>query len=373
VRRSTLPAVLLATGLLATGCAKAASGPAGTTRVSVEVTDAGCTPSPASVPAGPVTFEVTNRDASVVTEAELMRDDVIVGELENLTPGRSGTFSLNLTPGRYQVYCPNAKAERTDFTVTGPVGTTSTDPATKAALDQAVQGYQRYVVAEVDQLIPATKRFTDAVRAGDLEGAKRLYAPARAYYEEIEPVAESFGDLDPAIDVRADDVTDQSRWTGFHRIEKALWADRSLAGMAAVADRLDADIATLRSRVGTTTYQPAQLANGATELLNEVASHKITGEEDRYSHTDLSDFAANVAGAKKAFDLLVPALEKLDPQLAGTITRRFADVQDALRPYQRDGGFVDYSTVGDDQRRILTQKVDALAEPLSQVAAKVNG
>lgn len=299
MRRSTLPMVLRAAGLLAlagplaTGCAKSSQAPAGGTKVKVEATAA--------------------------------------------------------------------------------AGAPSQDPAVKAALDQAVQGYQRYVVAAVDKLVPATKQLTDAVRAGDLEGAKQLYAPARWYYEEIEPVAESFGDLDPAIDTRAGNVTDPGQWTGFHRLEKALWADRSLAGMAAVADRLDADLASLKAKVATATYQPAQLANGATELLNEVASNKITGEEDRYSHTDLSDFAANVAGARKAFDLLVPALEKLDSRLAGTITQRFADVRDALKPYQRGSGYVDYSTVADDQRRVLTQRVDALAEPLSQVAAKVAG
>jgi len=125
--------------------------------------------------------------------------------------------------------------------------------------------------------------------------------------------------------------------------------------------------------VATLTYQPAQLANGATDLLNEVASSKIIGEEDTYSHTDLSDFEANIVGAKKAFDLLRPALQKLDPGLAGTVEQEFADVLTALKPYQQDSTYVNYSTVGDDQRRGLTQQVDALAEPLSQVAAKVNG
>jgi iron uptake system component EfeO len=324
------------------------------------------------VPAGPVTFKVTNVSASKVTEAEVMRGDTIIGEKENLTPGLSGSFSLSLKAGNYTIYCPDAATEKTGFTVTGGGPGASQDPAVQAALDKATDGYRQYVITEVDKLVPATKRFTDAVRAGDVARAQQLYAPARYYYEEVEPVAESFGDLDPEIDARVDDVDDPSQWTGFHRLEKALWADRSLAGMAPVADKLDADVAKLKTQVATATYQPAQLANGATELLNEVASSKITGEEDRYSHTDLSDFQANIAGGKAAFDLLVPALQKIDSNLAGTVTQRFADVQDALKPYQQSGDvFVDYSTVSEDKRRVLTQKVDALAEPLSQVAAKV--
>ena len=343
----------------------------GATKVAIEMTDDACKATPASVAAGPVTFAVKNVSATRVTEAELLRGDVIMGEKENLAPGLTASFSLRLTAGTYQVYCPNAKTEKSDFTVTGGGAQASLDPAVASALTAATTGYQRYVAAEVDKLIPAARTFTDAVRAGNLPAAQAAYAPARYHYEEVEPVAESFGDLDPGIDARADDVEDPARWTGFHRIEKALWADNSLAGMSVVADRLDADLAKLKTLVSTATFQPAQLANGATELLNEVASSKITGEEDRYSHTDLSDFEANVVGAKAAYDLLAPALQRIDANLAATVVQRFADVLDALKPYQQGAGFVDYATVGDGARKELTQRVDALAEPLSQVAAKV--
>lgn len=371
-------ALLAVAGLVMTGCSKSkddAASASGATKVKIEITDDGCKTTPSSISAGATTFEVINKNASKVTEAELLqKTGEIVGEKENLTPGLSGTFSLRLEAGSYTVYCPNAKTEKAAFTVTGSAAAPSQDPAVKTALDQAVSGYKQYVIAEVDKLVPATKRFTDAVRAGDIPGAQAAYAPARYYYEEVEPVAESFGDLDPDIDARLDDVEDPSQWTGFHRLEKALWADKSLAGMTPIADKLDTDVAKLKSLVATADYQPAQLANGATELLNEVASSKITGEEDRYSHTDLSDFQANVAGGQKAFQLLVPALQKIDPQLASQVTQEFTDVLDALKPYQHSAGvFVDYSTVSDDQRRVLTQKVDALAEPLSQVAAKVTG
>lgn len=365
-------ATLVLIGLAGAGCAKDKAGSQsngnGATTIAVEITDAGCAPDPATAPAGAVVFRISNKDASAVTEAELKQGDTILGEKENVAPGLSGSFTLDLKPGTYAMVCPNAEKDSWDFTVTGTASAASRDPAVTAALDQAVAGYQRYVIGEVAKLVPATKQFTDAVRAGDLSRAKPLYAKARYYYEEIEPVAESFGDLDPQIDARVDNVDDPGQWTGFHRIEKALWQDRSTAGMRPVADKLDADVAKLRGLVGTAAYQPAQLANGATELLNEVAAHKITGEEDRYSHTDLSDFRANVDGAKRAFDLLVPALRVVDADLAGTVTQKFADVRAALAGYGTD---VDYSTVDEAHRRVLTQKVDALAEPLSQVAAKV--
>jgi iron uptake system component EfeO len=368
--------LLILTGVAAGGCAKTDKPVAGAKVVNVTLTDAGCKPDTNSVPAGPWTFKIKNTGGSRPTEVELLSGDVILGEKENLTPGLSGSFSLDLVSGSYTIYCPNTDTEKSAFTVTGTAATSALSAAVSADLKTATDGYQRYVIDEVGKLVPAAKAFTDAVRAGDIEKAKDLFAPARAYYEEVEPVAESFGDLDPGVDARINDVDDPSKWTGFHRIEKALWEDKSTAGLSTYADKLDTDMARLQSLVATTTYQPAQLANGATELLNEVASSKITGEEDRYSHTDLSDFKANIDGAKKAYDLLAPALRVIDPILASTINARFADVYAALEPYQgtyEKSGYVDYSTVTEAQRRVLTQKVDALAEPLSQIAAKVSG
>ncbi len=372
-----VPACLAAAGLLASGCQQGGSSDAGGAHtVAVKLTDQGCRPSPTKISAGATTFKVSNDSADKVTEAEVLRDGVIMGEKENLTPGLSGTFSLKLKAGKYQVLCPNAKTERWTLTVTGTADGPTQDPAVRKALDSATTGYHDYVVGEVHTLLPAAKSFTDAVRAGDIDKAKRLYAPARYHYETIEPVAESFGDLDPAVDARANDVADPAKWTGFHRIEKALWQDRSTKGMEPVADQLDTDLGRLSRLVAKAHYQPAQLANGATELLNEVASSKITGEEDRYSHTDLSDFAANVSGGQKAFDLLKPALQRIDPKLATKVSTAYDNVFSELGRHKghfAGTGYVDYSTVGQGQRRILTQKVDALADPLSQVAAKVNG
>jgi len=368
-----IPVLILATSVAACADKSSSAGSVipGAATVTITMTDDGCTPSPATANAGPINFQVKNAGATKVTEAELLREETIMGEKENLTPGLSGSFSLKLDAGKYQVYCPNAKTEKTDFTVSGTAASASTDPALAAELTDATTKYQQFVAAEVDKLIPATKTFTDAVRANDLAKAKAAFAPARYYYEEVEPVAESFGDLDPDLDARIDDVDDPADWTGFHRIEKALWADKSTKGMAPLATKLDQDVAKLKALVATVKFQPAQLANGATELLNEVASSKITGEEDRYSHTDLSDFEANVIGAQSAFQLLQPALQTIDPALSTNVQQQFGAVLDSIKPYKKGDTYVDYSTVTEDQRRVLTQKVDALAEPLSQVAAKV--
>jgi iron uptake system component EfeO len=341
------------------------------TEVKIALSDAGCEPQPASVPAGPVRFAIINSGSTRVTEAELLRDGKIVGEKESVKPGLSGNLMLRLEDsGAYSVHCPGGAQDTWIFTVTGGSGHPG-NATGNALLVAATQGYHDYVVDEVDQLATITKQFTDAVRAGDIDKAKQFYPLARVHYERIEPVAESFGDLDASIDARIDHVTNPADWTGFHRIEKAMWQDKTLDGMSPLADKLDTDVATLKSKVTTETYQAAQLANGAGELLNEVSTTKVTGEEERYSHTDLWDFAANVDGANKCFDLLKPALGAKDAALAQQLETRFADVANSLSKYRQGSGYVDYSTVAQDQRRQLANAVNALAEPLSQVAGLV--
>jgi iron uptake system component EfeO len=373
-RRHALIAVAAVPTVLIAGCGSAGDNQGGDAApgagtVAITVTDQGCAPQPATVPAGAYTFTVQNQNASRVTEAEVLQNGRILAEKENLTPGLSASFSLRLEAGEYVVQCPNAATDQTTLTVTAAGGQTTA--AADATLATAVAAYRSYVQNQADALVPATKKFTDAVKAGDIAQAKTLYAPTRAFYERIEPVAESFGDLDPRVDARDGDLPPGAPWTGFHRLEAALWQDQNVTGMGPIADKLLADVTELQTKVKTITLQPAQIANGAVELLGEVAKSKITGEEDRYSHTDLWDFEANVAGAREAFQVLEPALKRKDPQLASTLDDRFAAVLGALARYQRGAGYVDYSTVDAAGRRALTNVVDALAEPLSKVAPAI--
>jgi iron uptake system component EfeO len=235
---------------------------------------------------------------------------------------------------------------------------------------EATDRYRRYLVAQTALLVERTQAFVKALNYGNVEQAKRLYATTRMPYEAVEPVAESFGGLDPDIDAREVDVPPAS-FRGFHRIEQALWVDNTTKGVRSVAAKLLADIKRLQALVYTIKLSPAQVANGANELLTEVSSSKITGEEERYSHTDLWDFEANVLGAKAAFDSVKPLLAQQDPQLAKEIDQRFADVEDRLQPYRRGDGFVLYGELNEQDKRQLAQSIDALAEPLSQVAAIV--
>jgi iron uptake system component EfeO len=341
--------------------------------VAIAISDKDCAPDPATVTAGTVKFDISNKGSAKVTEAELLDGGKILGEKENLTPGLSGDFTLNLDAGKYQIYCPGAKTEKTDFTVTGAAKKTwKDDPALVAATQQ----YATWVTGEVKELVTGTDAFTAAVKAGKTDEAKTLYGKARIHYERIEPTAEIWGDIDGRIDGRIDDAPTAADFTGFHRIEQALWEKNSTAGLGALADQLSADVHDLYTKVQTVEYQPAAIANGATDLVNEIQSSKITGEEERYSHIDLLDFDGNLAGANEAVTVLLPVLKAKDPTLAATVTQRYQATATALKAYAatpgyENSGYVDYRKVTDAQRRVLAQAVDAYAESVSKIAGKI--
>jgi iron uptake system component EfeO len=367
-----MPRFLAAIGAVAAfaGCGSSEDAPAGAKVLSFELTDAGCVPSSTSAPAGPIVFEVKNAGTTAVTEIEIMEGDSILGEKENLSAGLSAGFSLTLDKGEYTIYCPGGSEERGTLTVSGETNATASAPDEGAAIGQ----YRQYLETNADALVERTESFVDAVIASDLAKAESLYSTARVPYERIEPVAESFGDLDPRIDARENDVP-PSEFGGFHRLEKGLWAEEDIqlmdvtATLKPVAKQLLADVKELKRKVKTVDLQAAQIANGANELLGEVSASKITGEEERYSHTDLVDFEANVEGSEAAFDAVEPLVE--DPGLVGEIESGFEDVYASMKPYRRGDGFVSYTELSKTDTRKLAQEIDALAEELSQVPAQI--
>ena len=373
-----IPIVMLGAGAAAAvlaGCTSTAptdkAGAGGS--ITVDATDTGCEVSATSAPAGKISFDITN-GGSKVTEFYLYGPgDRIMGEVENIGAGLSRNLIVEVPDGgTYTTACkPGMVGEgiRAPFTVTGSAPR-QTDKNTELA--EATASYKRYVDSQVGALVPRTQEFVDAVKAKDVAKAKALFPISRTYWERIEPVAESFGDIDPKIDGREDDERDPGvAFTGYHRLEKDLWVTGLRPDSGAIADRLQADITELAGLTKTVELTPVQLANGAKELLDEVATGKITGEEDRYSHTDLYDFKANVEGSQAAVSALRPVIDEKNRALGTTLDARFAAVDKLLDNFREGDGFVIYTSLGEQDKKKLAAAVDALAEPVSQVAGAV--
>lgn len=232
----------------------------------------------------------------------------------------------------------------------------------------AVDDYRRFAVDNAEEHLAGFRDFADALQAGDLERAKQIYPDARMPWERIEPVAGLFGDLDPALDAREGDVPRRT-WGGWHLFEKKLWVDESTAGLDRYIEETEADAQQLVEAAETVEMTPTDVATGAVELLDEVSASKITGEEERYSHTDLWDFQANVEGSEAAFEAVAPLLA--EPELTAEIRDRFTELEAELDRYREGDGFVVYTEVSEAERRELSRLIDATAEPLSRVASQL--
>ncbi|MFF1628973.1 MULTISPECIES: iron uptake system protein EfeO [unclassified Streptomyces] len=378
VRLSVVTAAATAAALTAvTGCTEKSDAKGGDA-IQVTAADSTCDTSAKTVPAGQVTLKIENK-GSKATEVEIVfPDDRIVSEKENIGPGTKYTLTAEVKAGSYEIACrPGMKGHgvRQKLTVTGGKAAARRDPR----LDKAVAAYRAYAQEQADATLPKAEAFAKAVKAGDIETAKKEFADSRLGWERTEPVAESFGDIDPKVDVREDGLEEgqdpATDWTGWHRLEKSLWQDKKIGDREKeLAGRLVTDLTDWQKRVGKAEITPTSMANGAKELLDEVATGKVTGEEDRYSHTDLSDFKGNVEGAQKAYELLKPVAKENDAALTTELDKQFAALNTLLDTYRTDKNsydFTSYDKVGKDDRKELSDAVNALAEPLSKLAAAV--
>jgi iron uptake system component EfeO len=411
--RRRVPAILAVTAasaLLLSACASSSGGTAsgtasgsatatasgvaavknGASQVAITLTSGSngdvCTLGSTSAKAGPVTFTVDNKSSTAITELELQSDQRIIGEKENLAPGLAAvSFTATLTGGTYEVYCPGAETELQKFTVTGKAAQATSD--VQDALKSGIAGYAAYVTQEVDNMSTSTAALDSAIQSGDVTAAQKAYAEARPYYERVESDVDGFvlpgysatdnaGNLDYLIDMRASNLDPKVGWHGYHAVEKDLFKAKAItASTKKLSTELLSNVNKLDTLSKTLTYKPEDLANGASGLLEEVQSNKITGEEEDYSHIDLVDFAGNVEGAQQAFAYLQDGLKLIDPTLTSDVVKEFASVNALLDTYKDPtalGGYKTYTAaIKKADAPTLSKAVEALHEDLAKIAEKV--
>ncbi len=335
--------------------------------INLTITDKGCEPMELTVPPQKIAFKIKNSSKRGV-EWEILKDNMVVEERENIIPGFSATLTTTLRPTDYEMTCGLLSNPKGKLLV--KVATKDEKEPQTGNLDAIIKTYKGYVAQETAEMVARTKVLVDAVEAGKLEAAQKAYAPAHMYYERIEPVAEVFSDLDKSMDARADDYEKKEAdptFSGFHRIEYGLFEKKSTDGLNDYADHLMKDVNDLEGRVGRLEITPKVMVGGAAELIEDVASKKISGEEDRYSRTDLVDFRANVDGAQKIVALLKDDLGMRDPDLLKRVETNFGKVDNGLAKYRLADGFESYDKLKNDDKKALKGPITALAEDLSKL------
>ena len=276
---------------------------------------------------------------------------------------------LALMAGTIVISGCSAKSDKKEENKSDQVDTSK---GTKEQLKQATELYKKFVENQVDTLLKDTEKFAETIKDGNLEEAKKQYPLIRMAYERSEPIAESFGELDVNIDFRLADYLEEKKtedgWRGFHKIEKIMWEKNTTKGTEEYADQLVKDIKELKAKVATVEVTPDLMVTGAVDLLNEVATQKITGEEEIFSHTDLYDFKANIEGAEEIFKIFKPLIEKKDSKLAKDLVEKFATINGLLDKYKTDDKHYKlYTDLTKENTKELSEAVTKLGEPLSQM------
>lgn len=330
-----------------------------------------CEPNEITVPAGRTTFTIVNQSNRAL-EWEILDGVMVVEERENIAPGFSQTMTVKLQPGDFAITCGLLSNPRGKLRVT-PSAASEAEAARPSLVNYvgALAEYQTFLRLEAGSLEDAVRALADAVQAGDLRQARALYAPAHQAYKRIEPMAELFADLDTRINARADYFEKREAdagFTGFHRIEYALYGQNDLKPLAPVVAQLIADIGVLKERLRGLQIPPERLASSASKLLRRVADNLPAGGEDHYGHAELANLQGSYEGTKKIADLLQPLLVKAAPALQKSVDERFAAFDAALAPYREGEGFKS-APLDEAQRKALAEPVRALAEELAKVNA----
>ncbi|GGL93987.1 iron ABC transporter substrate-binding protein [Streptomyces cinereus] len=287
----------------------------------------------------------------------------------------SRTFTLSILPLAISALLLTACQKTEQKTEVAPAASaTSNASAVTASAPAAVDmsketaEYKAWVQTQIDSLLVDTQKFVALLEAGKLEEAKALYPKARMYFERSEPIAESFGDLDPRIDNREADLEPNEVWTGFHAIEKILWTQNTTKGTEQLGKQLIADIKELHAKIPTAEVTGDLMVQGSVDLLNEVSTSKITGEEEIFSHTDLYDFKANIEGAEKIFAILKPKIQAKNPALVTELEQKFDAVNQLLAKHQvGQQDYKSYKELTPADTKALAEAVNKLGEPLAQM------
>jgi len=98
-------------------------------------------------------------------------------------------------------------------------------------------------------------------------------------------------------------------------------------------------------------------------LLHNLASTRISGEEERYSQLVLPGFAANLEGTRKVIELLRPLLSKGHQDLQQRLDGQVQALAEALGDQQRS-----YASLTDADRDHIAKAAQALGDSLDHVA-----
>ena len=302
----------------------------------------------------------------------------VFAEVEPFGPDTTVTVHVRLAAGQYALQCLFDEQSP----ITGPARTITGDakgvrgvvPIPQDQLLRATLAYTDWVRRQLPLLEQQTRSLARAAAAGDLTTARRWWLAAHAGYERLGAAYDAFGDLDGVINGLPAGLRrgiHDPGFTGFHRVELALWRPESTgpAERRHQADVLADAVSDLRDELATAQLDPLTFSIRAHEIAENLLRPVLTGRADFGSHSDLATVAAGLDGTRIVLDLVRKPLESRYPH----VKKLFREVDKARQLMARLArGPLGHQAIADwplAQRQRVDAVVAELAERLAPVAS----
>jgi len=251
--------------------------------------------------------------------------------------------------------------------------------ATASTVDDhadAVTEGVNYLRERAAHQLALTQDLTAAIRSGDVLAAQDAYEAARPPYEEIEVHAWAFAEIDADLDARPYAFVggeSNPEFRGFHRIEALLYRDRDLQAALPVAEETEVSVIRLQDALDQRDrFNAAQVFEGLVALPEEVASKKISSEEETWSDLSMIIFRHNFIGVQSQFAPFSGALDAANPARLDAANTAFTQAHAALEPFFEGPRVTRYSDVRTHERRAISQAAYAIRTAMEGAAEDLN-
>jgi high-affinity iron transporter len=371
-----LAVAILAAAILAITLQSGSSATTGDTSV-ITINEFDCANGWSPPRSGQRELTIRNAGSSMVDVALIAPSSSLVyGELEAMAPSTVRTMTAVIPPGRYQLQCTyseGATVVSDTVTVSGPqvTGAHPYLPVTYQDMLASVNAYRADVASGLAKLAVDTDHLRTLADEEQLLEARRAWLVAHLDYERLGAAYDTFGRFNDEIDGPPNGLplgVNDPGWTGFLRLERALWHGQSAEVVASVADRLDGYVHGLLAAFPDQTIDPNDLSLRTHEILENTLQFQLTGETDQGSHTGLATAVANVEGTQMTLAAIAPPLAQRDPALLAAASAGLRQLASLLNSYRLpDGWWTPVQALSQAQHEVLDGTLSSLLETLSPI------
>ena len=377
LRAGALAGAVVVAGVLVAIAPLAGTASGARTATSVSVNDYRCGDGWLPPHSGQREISVTNAGGSVVDVTLLgAKNSLIYGQVEAMAPGTTRTMTAVIPPGRFRLGCTYSE----NATVYSPIVTVFGAPVhdahpyrqvTYSQIAPLVTKYRAEVSAGLAVLATDTDHLRALADAGQLDQAKQAWLVAHLDYARLGAAYDTFGNFNDEIDGRPNGLpqgVDDPSWTGFLRLEYALWQNQPAATVASIADQLDTYVHQLVLAFTEQTTPLNDLSLRTHEILENTLQFELTGETDEGSHTGLATALANVQGTEMILGIIAPLLGEGEPMLLANLRSDLSQLAALLTTYQLpDGTWTPVQSLTETQREQLDGAIGNYLETVSPV------